>query len=103
MSQTVEIQINKSRGLIEGLRKHVKEQGELGITKDKINEMESMLQQLADANAEVDRLREELSPKVKQMNKLLASVKTEYIDTKKTMKGYYPQDRWMDYGIPDKR
>ena len=28
MSKTVEIQIEKSRGLVEGLRRHVKEMGE---------------------------------------------------------------------------
>ena len=50
MSKTVEIQIEKSRGLVEGLRRHVKEMGK-----------------------------------------------------KKTLKGYYPQERWMDYGVPDKR
>ena len=41
MSKTVELQIEKSRNLVEGLRKH--------------------------------------------------------------LKGYYPQKRWADYGIPDKR
>ena len=26
-----------------------------------------------------------------------------YAESKKTLKGYYPQERWQDYGIPDKR
>ncbi|MBQ8988357.1 MAG: hypothetical protein IJ647_07680 [Prevotella sp.] len=103
MSKTIEIQIEKSRNLIEGLRRHVKEQGERGFTPDEINGMEQSLQQLEQANAEVDRLREELSPKVKRMNDILTQVKTAYADSKKTLKGYYPQERWLDYGIPDKR
>lgn len=103
MSKTVETQIEKSRSLIEGLHRHVKEQGERGIAASEIGAMEQTLQQLAAANDEVDRLREELAPKVKQMNELLAKVKTAYADTKKTLKGYYPQERWIDYGIPDKR
>ena len=57
----------------------------------------------AEFNAEVDRLREELSPKVKQMNDILTAVKTAYGENKKTLKGYYPQERWADYGISDKR
>ena len=65
--------------------------------------MEKALRQLEAANAEVDRLREELSPKVKHMNEVLATVKAAYADTKKTLKGFYPQERWNDYGIPDKR
>jgi hypothetical protein len=30
-------------------------------------------------------------------------VKEVYTERKKTIKGYYPQERWMDYGVPDKR
>ena len=26
-----------------------------------------------------------------------------YAEKKKTLKGYYPQERWMDYGVPGKR
>ena len=37
MSKTVEIQIEKSRGLVEGLRRHVREMGERGVTNDEIN------------------------------------------------------------------
>jgi hypothetical protein len=62
MSKTVELQIEKSRNLVEGLRKHLSGIGG-GVT----------------------------------------SVKEAYADKKKTLKGYYPQERWADYGIPDKR
>ena len=40
MSKTVEIQIEKSRSLVEGLRRHVKEMGERGVTNEEINAME---------------------------------------------------------------
>ena len=43
MSKTVEIQIEKSRGLIEGLRRHVREMGERGVSSDEINEMEQAI------------------------------------------------------------
>ena len=103
MSKTTEIQIEKSRNLIEGLRRHVREMGERGVSSDEINEMEKTVEMLSEANAEVDRLREALSPKVKKMNDLLTLVKASYSESKKTLKGYYPQERWPDYGIPDKR
>ena len=102
MSKTVELQIEKSRHLVEGLRKHLKGIGG-GVTNDEIGQMEQALKELEAANAEVDRLREELSPKVKHMNEVLARVKATYADKKKTLKGYYSQERWADYGIPDKR
>ena len=103
MSKTTEVQIEKSRNLIEGLHRHVREMGERGISNTEINEMEKTVAMLTDANAEVDRLRAELTPKVKKMNDLMTIVKASYAESKKTLKGYYPQERWPDYGIPDKR
>ena len=103
MSKTVEIQIEKSRNLVEGLRRHVKEMGEHGVTNDEINAMEQAVKELEAANAEVDRLREDLKPKVKVMNDIMNRVKNTYAEKKKTLKGYYPQERWIDYGVPDKR
>ena len=70
---------------------------------DEIKDMEQALIELETANAEVDRLREELSPKVKHMNEVLARVKVAFADKKKTLKSYYTQEQWADYGIPDKR
>ncbi len=103
MSKTVEIQIEKSRNLIDGLRRHVSEQGERGITAGEINDMEQTLNELASANAEVDSLREQLTPKVKHMNDVMNRVKEAFSEKKKALKGYYPQERWMDYGLPGKR
>ena len=103
MSKTVEIQIEKSRGLVEGLRRHVREMGERGVTNDEINALEQAVKELEVANAEVDSLREQLTPKVKNMKIAMDRVKEVYTERKKTIKGYYPQERWMDYGVPDKR
>ena len=102
MSQTVELQIEKSRHLIEGLRKHLKGIGG-GVTNEEINAMEQAVHELEAANAEVDRLREKLAPKVKQVNAMMTHLKDVYTLKKKTLKGYYPQERWMEYGVPDKR
>lgn len=102
MSKTVELQIEKSRNLVEGLRKHLNGIGG-GVTNDEINDMEQAIRELEAINAEVERLREELTPKVKQMNEKMAGVKASYAEKKKTLKGYYPQERWVEYGIPDKR
>ena len=65
--------------------------------------MEKTVAMLSDDNAEVDRLREESTPKIKKMNDLMTLVKASYAESKKALKGYYPQERWPDYGIPDKR
>ena len=67
MSKTVEIQIEKSRGLVEGLRRHVKEMGERGVTNDEINAMEQAVKELEAVNAEVDSIREQLTPTVAKL------------------------------------
>lgn len=102
MSKTVELQIEKSRNLVVGLRKHLKGIGN-GVTNEEINSMEKAVRELEAANAEVDRLREELAPKVKQMSTMMIRVKEAYAEKKKMLKGYYPQERWMEFGVPDKR
>ena len=103
MSKTVELQIEKSRSLSQGLRKHLNSGVGGGVTNAEIDQMDQQLQALEQANAEVERLREELAPKVKYMNSIMAEVKAAYADKKKTLKGYYPQEQWATYGIPDKR
>jgi predicted nucleic acid-binding Zn-ribbon protein len=103
MSKTVEIQIEKSRNLVEGLRRHVREMGERGVTNDEINTLEQAVKELEAVNAEVDSIREQLSPTLNRMKIVMNRVKEAYTEKKKTLKGYYPQERWMDYGIPDKR
>lgn len=103
MSKTVEIQIEKSRNLICGLRKHLESGVGGGVTPSEIDEMEAKLKELDAINQECDRLRAELAPKVKEMNRVLDEVKSVYANEKKTLKGYYPQEKWIEYGIPDKR
>ena len=103
MSKTVEIQIEKSRSLVEGLRRHVSEMGERGVSNDEINAMEQAVKELEAVNAEVDSIREQLTPTLNRMKIVMNRVKEAYTEKKKTLKGYYPQERWMDYGIPDKR
>ena len=93
MSKTVEIQIEKSRGLVEGLRRHVKEMGERGVTNDEINAMEQGVKELEAVNAEVDSIREQLAPMVAKLKVAMDCVKEAYSEKKKTLKSYYPQER----------
>ena len=103
ISKTIELQIEKSHNLIQGLRKHLSTGVGGGITSTEIEKMESELATLTEANEVCDRLRAELSQKVKHMNKVLANVKTDFADAKKIVKGYYPQEQWKEYGVADKR
>ena len=93
MSKTIELQIEKSRVLIEGLSKNIGALTSKGITDSS----------LALANEECSRVREELSIKVKHMNSILTTVKEAFADKKRIIKTNYPQEHWIRYGVQDKR
>ena len=42
-------------------------------------------------------------PNFEDYTKSFETVKETYSEAKKVIKGNYPQERWIDYGIPDKR
>lgn len=103
MSKTIDIQIEKGHDLLKGLRRHVSEKGEMGISRAEIERFEAALAQLEAQSREVDTIREELVPKVRKMNESLTSVKSTYLRAKKMLKDHYPQEQWLGYGIGDKR
>lgn len=103
MSKTVDLQIEKCRILIEGLRRNMAEVADKGINAQQLDELERNLGSLKEAGQECDAMRAELAEKVKRMNKILVSVKNAFIDTKKKIKSNYPQYEWAKYGVMDKR
>lgn len=103
MAKTIEILLEKSRMFVEGMKRHISETGERGVTNADVEKLEKDMASLAQESGEVDRMRAELSEKVRRMNETLLAVKDSYNETKKVVKCFYPQERWIDYGIPDKR
>jgi len=103
MSKTIETQIEKSRILIEELRNNVSALVDKGITASELAQMSASLDKLREANRECDGLRATLSQKVHDMNNILLSVKEAFVEKKRVIKGCYPQEEWICYGVLDKR
>lgn len=103
MSKTIDLQIEKSRVLIDGLRKNMEALRDKGFSNGELDQMTAELEKLKKANEECDAARLELSKKVKSCNTILDSVKQKFVDKKKTIKGYYPQEEWIRFGVQDKR
>lgn len=97
MSKTIEQQIEKSRMLITGFRRNINVLSDRGVTEAELNAMDVELRKLVEINAECDKLREELSVKVKNMNSILNVVKDSFFNYKKIIKQNYSQERWI-YG-----
>lgn len=102
MLKTIEIQIEKSRSLIKGLRKYLSEGGK-GVEEEELIAMEQSIEELKAASDQYDRLKAELSAKSKNVNEIMAQVKNTFGERKLLIKNNYPQESWVAYGIPDKR
>lgn len=103
MSKTIETQIEKCRLLVDKLKSKSADAEAQGITASALANMEHKIAALAEAGRECDEVRKVVAEYVKKTNTLLTEIKDEYGEMKKKIKSYYPQERWMDYGVPDKR
>lgn len=103
MSKTIDLQIEKSRVLIDGLRNNIEALRDKGFCNEELDSMSADLDALKKANEECDAIREQLSAKVKHVNGILTGVKEKFAEKKKIIKGYYPQEEWLRYGVQDKR
>lgn len=78
MTKTIEIQLKKSRTFVKGVKRHISEIGERGVTNEEVAKFENNLSILEQQSAEVDKIRAELSEKVKHMNATFMTVKETY-------------------------
>lgn len=77
MAKTIEIQLEKSRTFVKGVKRHISEIGERGVTNEEVAKFENNLSTLEQQSAEVDKIRAELSEKVKHMNATFMTVKED--------------------------
>lgn len=77
MAKTIEIQLDKSRTFVKGVKRHISEMGERGVTNEEVAKFENNLSTLEQQSAEVDKIRAELSEKVKHMNATFMTVKED--------------------------
>ena len=103
MSVTNLNEIEKADVLVAGLRKHLKEAQEIGITTDAINRLEEAAKDLRQKDAEVDKLRRQATLKAHENLELIADLKAQMLSMRTAVKLRYPQYEWIKYGVQDKR
>lgn len=103
MSVTNLNEIEKADVLVAGLRKHLKEAQEIGITTDAINRLEEVAKDLRQKDAEVDKLRRQATLKAHENLELIADLKAQMLSMRTAVKARYPQYEWIKYGVQDKR
>ena len=103
MSVTNLNEIDKADVLVAGLRKHLKEAQEIGITTDAINRLEEAAKDLRQKDAEVDKLRRQATLKAHENLELIADLKAQMLSMRTAVKARYPKYEWIKYGVQDKR
>lgn len=96
-------EIDKADVLVAGLRKHLGEVKQFGISTDAINKLEEAAKALKQKDEEVDALRRQATLKGHENRDLLADLKAQMLVMRKAVKGRYPQSEWINYGVQDKR
>lgn len=103
MSKTVDSQIEKSKFLIQGLRNNLEIVKGFGFTAKQLDDMERQLDDLAKASEETEAAYAVLDEKRQKMNAILDSAKDIFTEKKKVIKANYPQEKWINFGVQDKR
>ena len=103
MSVTNLNEIEKAEVLVSGLRKHLKDAQEIGITTDAINRLEEAAKDLRQKDAEVDKLRRQATLKAHENLELIADLKAQMLGMRTAVKARYPQCEWIKYCVHDKR
>ncbi len=103
MSQTYLNQLAKAQTLVDGLRKHAEWAQEKGIDLNKVQNFQKELKEAEALNAKVEELRERAKTIAAEANSKLASIKEEYNSMKNVVKQNINMERWIEYGVLDKR
>ena len=89
--------------LASGLKKHLDEVKQIGISSDRIKELEEASKTLRQKDEELDALRQEVTQKSRENHELLAELKEQMLSFRKAVKRRYEQPEWIKFGVQDKR
>lgn len=103
MSKIIAEQIEKTRALVAGLRSQINLVRNKGVDVEFINQLEADNKQLLVLDAELDKMRDAIYAKTRETNQVLLGVKNRVQSIKKMIKGNFTQEKWIDFGIADKR
>lgn len=103
MSKTIDLQVEKIQMLTSELCKCKAEAARCGVTSGDVERLLQSVKDLKAAGEECDKIRAELSTKVKHMNTILTEARELFYETKKKIKTSHPQEQWSVFGIADKR
>lgn len=104
MSKVYAEQVKKAQFLTTGLKKNlVIVKNRCGITQEQIQRLEATARDAELMNLELEKLREEVSQKAAKANRTLIELKNQMMIAKKAVKTNFDSQKWMEFGVTDKR
>lgn len=103
MSVIVTNEVKKAEALASGLKSHLGEVKEIGITAEKINKLEEACKILVQKDNESEELHRQMSEKSAENHRLLAELKSQMLDIRRAVKSRFLQPEWIKFGVQDKR
>lgn len=103
MSKVYLSELSRVHNLLEGLRRNVNLVSDKGLDNKFIDQMEHDSEVAKGYNAENEKLRMEIKEKTIRANRQLFTIKNQVKEAKKIIKHNFPQEKWIDFGIADKR
>ena len=103
MSKTIDLQVDKTMRLVDGVKAHLNELLDKGVDAHVLDDLVDKTRHMKQLDQECDALHDQLSAKTRAKNDILNSVKTGYADLRKILHDNYPQEEWEKYGLLDKR
>ncbi len=103
MSKTYLDYLAKAEMLVGGLKNNYDEIKSKGVNADELAQMETMIAEGRTLEAEVERLRVEMNAVYVKANEKLTAVKDKTAELKRIVKQNISAERWLQFGIPDKR
>ncbi|MBQ8592986.1 MAG: hypothetical protein IJ467_01655 [Bacteroidaceae bacterium] len=103
MSKTYDLQVEKARLLVEGLKKNYQQVAPYGITESALSKLADDANETERLSNELDALRVQVNEKASIANHKLNELREELQEMKQIIKKNFEQTQWESLGIPDKR
>jgi uncharacterized protein (UPF0305 family) len=103
MSKVIEDNIEKAKALAGGLTAKLALVKDKGIDEAFVSRIEAEMRDLVARNDELERRRKDFHDYAHATNEVLDEMKQQIKTAKKIVKMNYPQEKWIQFGISDKR
>ncbi len=103
MSKSFAERINDAQVMFTGMKANQEEAGERGWTEEKNSQLAVTRKEAVRLNDEQEKLKADLKTKTAQLNEKMAKLNAEMKEAKKVVKLGFPQSRWKEFGVTDKR